>query len=255
MFPAQWNDDGLLFYLQGLDPLYGAATGFVVGTLAEDGPHLAREIDSALPTTITVRWRELVALAAVEPWPAVRLSYRSTTVVCDETFRPRSPREHVGFERGAELLFEHCARFAPARLERGWLDVQPVAWERVARMPGDETTASAGAYRSAAGGGEPVVARRAPPSVMETLAHFLASGPSQPFGAHPREVVVTDRELYARRRDGSVFRLPLAELRLGRGAPDRDSVFVFGRSTRLVLPARRDPCPVAAALWSRLDDG
>jgi hypothetical protein len=72
-----------------------------------------------------------------------------------------------------------------------------------------------------------------------------------PWKDHPRELALTAEHVCVLHRNGSVARLPLAALRAMRVSGTGDRLYLFGRSTRLLLP-RRKHCDVVAALDRRL---
>lgn len=199
---------------------------------------------------VLVPWQHLGLLEAVDPWPAVRVRWRQNGYPGDAFFRGRGDTE--AFTARLEALFDHSQEQLGARaakvIERGWLARADVDWEMVAAFPGDAPVSGSGAYRTAAASrpSEPVLARREAPSTAERLVLWLSSTPETPWAEHVLEIVVTDANLYARRRDGTIARLPLWSLRTRLGG--RDGVYVFGRRTRLVLPQREAPCPVAQHL-------
>lgn len=248
--PARWNRDGVVFFTTG--QAYEAEAFFHA---AGDDPHATEDIHSAHPQSITVRWRDLLRLEPIDPWPSLRVRYVGGDTACADTFAPRWRWRVDEFAAAVEALIEHASAHAPAVVHRGWLDQPVIEWERVRELPGGRVPLGPGAYRSATATGEPIVARRDAPTPFEALLQWTASTPDRPWRDHPREVVVTDEHVYARRRDRSAWRLPLSSLRAARGAPDGDAVFVFGRHTQLVLPARSpEGCPVARALFDALHE-
>ncbi len=199
---------------------------------------------------VVVPWTRLERLEAVDPWPGLRIRWREAEFPGDAYFTADGDARQ--FEARVEQLVDYAAEQLGARASRviadGWLARADVQWEVVAHFPRDPEPGQAGVYRTAAPTRphEPILARRAAPSPYEALLVWLASTPEEPLHEHVREVLVTDAYLYARRRNGAVARLPIWALytRLG----SRDSVYVFGRRVRVILPERDAPCPVVAHL-------
>jgi len=247
-FPARWNEDGLVF----------DNTGHVPPPLRPR----TREwepLDVGSVTSIALRWREVTALEAIEPWPHVKVVWYFNHARYEERIVPLRIWGRGGplaFEQGAEALFAYAGEILrPAQLRRGWLDEPIVEWELCSDLPGHEPPPeAAGAYRTAAARVvEPIVARRAPLTPFEAMLCWLASGPGRPWQDTPREVVLTEEHLYARRRDRRAWRLPLSELRVRYGEAASDAFYVFGRRTMVILPGR-EGCPVRARLDELLEE-
>jgi hypothetical protein len=124
-----------------------------------------------------------------------------------------------------------------------------VDWEKVKHMPHALPAARGeGAYRTSEGSRIEVVrAHRPPRSLLATLGDWLRAESSAHFRAQPLEVVVTDDDVYARFRDRSVGRLPVAMLRAALRGERGEVTYLFGRSARLRLP-HVEGCPVEALL-------
>jgi hypothetical protein len=129
-----------------------------------------------------------------------------------------------------------------------------IDWERVKRMPHDLPAQPAeGAYRSTVGKRAPViVARRATLTVVEAFFDWLVSTTAFPFKEQPLSIVVTEEDVYARFRDGTVGRLPRSALRARFEIRRAGTVYVFGRAARLLVPAGAAGAAVAGVLDSQL---
>lgn len=248
-FPAAWTGRGLVFHLRphrelpGVDPL-----------------------DTTNPNAIVLRWHELRELAAVDPWPRFRVRWRGPGGGDDHTFAPA--RDVVltllmpalapePFAEQVGRLIEHTQRHAPHAVRRGWLDAPEVRWERVGSMPevagGARPELGHGAFRAIARPVEEMATAVRPPNrPLESMMQWLMSTPDRPWRQHPREVRLGPEHLYAARRDGTIWRVPLETLRARVGEPSEDALYVFGRRTSIVL-TKRDACEVRAALDARLE--
>jgi hypothetical protein len=199
---------------------------------------------------ISVGWAQLVLVAGVDPWPGLHVRWRERGYPGDAWYRPwRNPEAFA--ERVRKLVAHVEARLgelATRRVDRGWIGKPDIQWEVVAGFPDEPTAGGRGAYRTAGKRtpDEPIVARRAAPASFERMLLWLASRADTPWREHVEDIVVTDTYLYARRRDSTIARLPLWALRTRLGT--RDGVYVFGQRTRVVLPQRSGPCPVAQHL-------
>jgi hypothetical protein len=260
-FPARWTDEGIVFYPEGRSLVGGVETVSVVD-----------------PKAVVVRWRRLMELEAVHPWPRFRVRWGSMSksdltptelaMVSGplpgpggQTFGPpgaatasvlsTSRLEPDGFAAHVSALFDHVARFKPTVIRRGWLDDPDVDWEPVSELPAAAGATSArGVFRSAAAPAPPIV--RGPPSAYEALLEWIASGSERPWSEHPREVRLTADHVYVLRRDRRIVRLPLSLLRARVGGVREDAVYVFGRRRGLLLTYRTN-CPVREALDRRLE--
>lgn len=152
------------------------------------------------------------------------------------------------------MWFERAYEFAPDdavdRIDHGWLDIEDVRWARSADIP-NESTAKGTPFRSAAESG--VVARRSAPSSYEALLIWLASDVEHPWQSTPRRIALTEDSVLAEFNDGDTYMLPRSALRERLDSSGKDSIFLFGRCTRLVL-IHREGCEVHAALSKQLDD-
>ncbi|MFK7990787.1 MAG: hypothetical protein AB8I08_32505 [Sandaracinaceae bacterium] len=207
---------------------------------------------------IQLRLEQLETVAAVEPWPSLHVAWKTKHLTLDRTLSPPERRFGDGGPTNAQRAHEEMvltvveqlrASSAASAVERGWTAFDVVPWEQTQEWP-DDAEVGDGAFRTAADA-DPVVARRASPSPLESLLVWLASSPDKRLVNTPREVVLTREQLYARFSDDVVRRLPRDCLRARRGPPDKDAVYLFGRRTRLVLP-HRDGCPVREALDAQL---
>lgn len=208
---------------------------------------------------IQLRLHQIRELKAVEPWPALHVAWSTKHLELDRTLVPSERRFGSAGPTEAQLAHERMVTDVIARLkanpraasiaiDEGWAAFPVVPWTPVEGFP--EDAPGDGAFRTAADA-DPVIARRAPPSTIETLLVWIASSPDRRLAETPGEVVVTRDHLYARFSDGRVRRLPRHILRTRKGPTDDDAVYVFGRRTRLVLP-HREGCPVRAALDEQL---
>lgn len=214
------------------------------------GPQTVRPDDFTLDPTgfrlkeamaaLDVRWPELWQLRLVEPCPSFEVEWRHVGGRSERRFVARFRSERLEVEQAVLRLADHVTEHRPHALEPGWSAFENVPWERVGRLP-EETrgqTRGEGAYRQArVSPEERVVATWGPPSAMGAMLQWLASTPERRWRDHPKRVVVTERFVYAHRRDDTFARLPLETLRLRRG--DDDAIYVFGRKTELVLPESR----------------
>lgn len=203
---------------------------------------------------IVVGWDDLRVLDLVDPWPRFRLAWNIPGGSASELVGPERPEDEVAFGAALERAVAHIEKRMPERVVRGWLDAPVTPWERVEAMPVDERTLDTVAWLRASPAQlrERVRASRTRTS-YEALLAWLTSRASLPWRAQPQAIAVTDDHIYAHRADGTVHRLPLAALRLGFFNDHGDHVFVFGRSTRLVLPARLQ-CRVVDELLDRLEE-
>ena len=199
---------------------------------------------------VTIGWSNLVLLEAIDPWPRVHVSWRERGYPGDAFFTARWDKERFGariaalFDYARYRLGDHGAH----KLSFGWVGRPEVPWERVAELPNEEVTRNDGAYRTSARARptEPILARREAPGSLEKLMLYLGSSTEARWSDYVGAIVVTDSHLYAELRGGEVGRLPLSTLRSRIGG--RDGIYVFGKHTRVMLPQRSGPCPVAQHL-------
>ncbi len=246
-FPVLWTREGIALHFgayrdePGLDPLDTRDIGAVV-----------------------LRWHEVREVAAVDPWPRVRVAWSGPGGGDEHTFAPVRDSTDAAFSGQltsepfavrAAALIEHVVKHAPAVVDRGWLDLDEVSWEQVAslpELPGERPVVGDGAFRAAPRPvEEEAVALREAPTPYEAMLDWLASSPERPWRAHPRRVRTSTHSLYVERRDRTLWRLPLEALRLRVGAYDEDAYYIFGRRTAVLL-THRDGCPVRKALDARL---
>lgn len=198
---------------------------------------------------VTIGWSNLILLEARDPWPRVHVAWRERGYGGDAFFTARWDAE--AFAARIEALFqfarERVGEHGAHRIERGWVGRPDVSWEKVAALPDDNLVANHGAYRTSARARptEPIVARREAPTSLERLVIYLGSGQEVLWRDQVGAIVVTDTHLYAERR-GGIGRLPLSTLRARLGG--RDGLYIFGARTRVLLPQRAAPCPVAQHL-------
>ena len=235
----------------------GFAQAFLFSVTAEDAKRRWLEI----PLDLKLRWYELQELSLDHAWPEWSIRFRSARTVDTRHYKPGSGRRALGFDAsgGQKARFEQLAesflqavrKYSRAKVGEGWHAHPAVAWERVDEMP-TTMVAGAGAFRTAATGPK-IIAQRGPSGPLETVWSWLASSPERRWRDTPKELVVTQDSLFARFWSGEAYRLPLAALR-ERRAPEEsdDAVYVFGRSTHVVLLAG-EGCPVDAALRRVLD--
>lgn len=233
-----------------IDDGNAVALGVELAPSPDGGPPLRHETRKA----IVVPWEDLRELALVDPWPRFRLAWTFPDGTASELIGPAQPEEDEAFGQALERTVAHVAARMPERVARGWLDAPIVPWEPVDAMPVDERTLDTVEWLRATPTElrERVRASRTRTS-YEALLAWLASRASLPWRAQPRALAVTDDYVYAERADESVHRLPLEALRLAFHNDSDDHVFVFGRSTRLVLPARLQ-CRVVDELLDRLEE-
>lgn len=211
------------------------------------------------------KWSELLEIDAAEPYPSLRISWRTRGSGRDQNvFAPehtvtgrffsisRAARDR--FAAAVERLVDAIEELKPAEItipvRRGWLDVPHVEWEEVEAMPELTSEQDRGVYRSASLA-ETVIASRSAPSVFESLLAWLASSPDRRWRETPREISITREYLYARLRDGKAYRLPISTLRARQHA-DGDVVYTFGRGTFVIL-LHREGCRVREVLDRRLE--
>jgi len=105
---------------------------------------------------IDIPWPELMAVEAVDPWPRVRVTFRSRSWRSDPDQtatvgpEPAAPlRAERRFAAHVEAFLAEVARRHPRRLRPGWERFPKVAWSPVRRLPGDgsSTGPPLGAYR------------------------------------------------------------------------------------------------------------
>ena len=199
---------------------------------------------------ITIGWSNLLQLEAVDPWPRVHVSWRERGYPGDAFFTARWEKERFGVR--VEALFDYARHrlgdHGAHKLSYGWVGRPEVPWERVAELPSEDVTRDDGAYRTSARARptEPILARREAPGSLEKLMLYLGSTTEARWSDYVGAIVVTDSYLYAERSGGQVGRLPLGALRARIGG--RDGIYVFGKQTRVILPQRSGPCPVAQHL-------
>jgi hypothetical protein len=213
------------------------------------------------------KWSELFAIEACEPYPSVRVMWRTRGSSRDETiFAPertatgrffsvsRAARDRFAsaVERWVEAILDEKPTDSRVVVERGWLDIEHVEWEEVVAMPDVTPEQDRGVYRSGSRA-EAVIASRSAPTAFESLLAWLASSPDRRWRETPREISVTREHLYARLRDGKAYRLPISALR-ARQEADGDVVYTFGRGTFVILLHRKD-CRVRELLDRRLEAG
>ena len=209
-----------------------------------------------IPFILQLRWYELMELSFEHPWPEWSIRFRSAGTVDTRHYRPGSGQRALGFgaSDGQKARFEEMAEsflatvreHSRAKVKVGWQAHPTVRWERVNDLP-SQSLVGEGAFRTAASGPQ-IVAQREPKNPLQTIWAWFASSPERRWRDTPRELVVTKDSLFARFWNGQAYRLPLAALRERRAHEDSDdAVFVFGRSTHVVL-LDTENCPVDAAL-------
>ncbi|MEM9069999.1 MAG: hypothetical protein AAGE52_15940 [Myxococcota bacterium] len=191
-----------------------------------------------------LRWQQIEEVAAIDPWPTLRVSWRVSHGVSDQrTYRAGLDR--AGQDAVVEQLFDYLAeREVRCRVEAGWAAHPFVEWEECT-WPEDQNRE--GGYREGILRSE-LLAYREPPSAWEYMLTFVTL---RRFGEIPRELALTRDDLYARDAKGGVRRLPRATLRARRLDVHDDRVYLFGRWTPVVLAAR-DSCPVRDMLDAQL---
>lgn len=210
---------------------------------------------------IQLRLRQVRELRAAEPWPALHVAWSTKHLEAERMLTVPERRFGSGGPTDAQLAHERMVVEVITRLranpnakgavvDPGWVAFPVVPWEDVEGLPLDDAVGE-GAFRTAADV-DPVVARRAGPSPLESMLVWIASSPDRRLVDTPREVVLTRAQLYARFAEGVTRRLPRTSLRERLGPADDDAVYVFGRRTRLVL-THREGCPVREALDAQLE--
>ena len=211
--------------------------------------------------TLQLRFSNVLRVEAVDPWPGLRIHWKKGSEETSQTFHPVRLHQVLAFEPDggereafAKVISELLTAFEEVDVHRvgvGWRDAPHVPWALVERWPDAEGGTEQGAYRTAH---VPIVARRGKPSSYEALLTWLASSPERPWRDTAREMVLTSRELFVRHWNRKVYALPRDTLRTrldGTWEGKRDSVYVFGQRTFLVVPYR-EGCEVAAALDHQL---
>lgn len=200
--------------------------------------------------SVTVRWRDVVSLEPVAPWPQVLLEWDARSAGVSR-MRLAAGGDPVVFEDRVRELVDAARRHArsPEHVRDGWLAVPTVAWEPVERWPGEGVDEAAVGYRTAPARPVEILARRPSRGGLHVLLQWLASSPSRPFAKMVKEALLTPKHLYVRRRDGTEARLPRAALRTRRG--EDDAIYVFGRRTEVLL-GDRSGCPVCRRLDAQL---
>ncbi len=153
-----------------------------------------------------------------------------------------------GFAAMVEQLLALAEEHASERVHRGWLDIPERLPEEVDTLPEGEAVGNAGVYRTS----ERVVARRPRPGAWSIVTTWLASSPEKPWRSTTRDIVMTERHIYARSWGGRAFRVPLTTLRVRLEGPYGDAVYVFGKRNFVVIP-RDEKCAVQKRLDARLD--
>ncbi|HJL20491.1 MAG TPA: hypothetical protein RMH99_32790 [Sandaracinaceae bacterium LLY-WYZ-13_1] len=219
--------------------------------LLDDEIRIRRDVaDEPGPSLVsTVRYHvgpdRLAHLEAVAPWPRIRVR----TLDHDLTIRPGRGVDERVMGAQVERIFDWAARRSDATREPGWLTLPVVPWERAETWPTEQKRLGDGAFRTAPGALDPLVAERTGPTPLERFWIWLSTGePSR-----DADVALTGRFVY-RRRAGRIERVPRDTLRSLHRSEDDDRVFCFGRSTKLLLLARPDPCPLVAGLEADLEE-
>lgn len=188
---------------------------------------------------VAVAWDDLALFAASDPWPAVTVATHAKT---SHHLRPAADAREA-FERAVEDAAAAVEERAPSALRPGWLAIPRVEWEPTDEWP-TELPAGDGAFRTAAGRADPLIALRPGPSSFERLLDWIVStAPAHLAG----EVALTPRYVYTRRHGERPRRLARETIRRVERTDPGDVVVTFGRSTRLVLPLRPH-CPVVEHL-------
>ncbi len=202
------------------------------------------------------KWTQVIEIAAIEPWPAFRISWRFKRIVDHRVFAPvrgwfvANPSEtERNWDTILEALFERVVSLGVrVELQRGWLDADYVEWVDDPAWPIDGAEGQ-GSYRTSAR--ERVLAQRERPSPGEFIISWFAAGTRQPWQYTPREIVVTRECVHARLAGGRMAKLPLGALRRRVGGASNALIYIFGRCTPLVL-AHRPNCPVRRLFDERL---
>jgi hypothetical protein len=228
-----------------LTPALGKPSRFVEGF---DPRHLG----------LSVPWAALVRIEACDPWPAFRLTTLFGKREETHDFHPLNVHRVLSFtpddaqlkafEELVRVVIELAEEHAPERIARGWLDILERLPEEVDALPAGEAIGDSGVYRTS----ERVVARRPRPGVFDVVATWLASSPEKPWRSTTRDIVMTERHVYARSWGGRCFRVPIATLRCRLTGPYGDAVYVFGKRNFVVIP-RDEGCAVQKRLDARLD--
>lgn len=188
---------------------------------------------------VDVAWADLALFAPSDPWPALTVSTRANT---SHHLRPVADAREA-FERAVEAAAAAVEERAPSALRPGWLAIPRVEWAPTDEWP-TELPGGDGAFRTAAGRADPLIALRPGPASFERMLDWLAgTPPAQRAG----EIALTPRFVYTRRHGERPRRLPRETIRRLERTDPGDVVVTFGRSTRLVLPFRPH-CPVVEHL-------
>lgn len=212
--------------------------------MREGGLRLGAGLDS-----VEIAFAQLLHVEPVDPWPSLALGWVDRGEAYQTVLSPREPGDDAeAFAAIVEaVVVTHAARLQA--VAKGWLQHSTLAWERVEALPGERDEApSAGGYRMAPGVADEVVARRKTAAGESALWTWVwARLLPAPRRVDPKEVVLTKRYVYVRTRRGERLRMPVSALRASWLTADGDAIYVFGRSTELLL-VRQEGCELAPAL-------
>ncbi len=202
--------------------------------------------------SVEISLAQLYHVEPVDPWPSVAVGWLDRGESYAAVMTPGRHQDAGDFAAVVEELVTYEAR-GLAAVSLGWLKHPVLPWERVDAMPGEREEGPAmRGYRMAPEVEDPVIARRTTaPGAGALLAWVWSQLVRAPRRIDPREIVLTQRFVYARTRSGDRLRLPVSALRTARRTPQGDVIYVLGRSTELLV-VRQEGCELAAALEAKV---
>jgi len=206
------------------------------------------------PFVLSIARADLRKVEAVEPWPSVRIVFRSGRVIDERIYSVdgRPSHQSSSFSKAVEALFGGLEEMGhECTLERGWLNYPVVRWQPVDAMPEGARDTGQGAYRSGSVG-QAIVAHRPAAKGIETLLCWLSSTPERRFRDTPFEVTLTPEDVWVRFHGGRVGRVPRSALIEAHANSEGDTTYRFGRRLFLLMP-HREGCEVVAALNRQLE--
>lgn len=213
----------------------------------EDGIVLGELLES-----VEIALAQLYHVEPVDPWPSIALGWVDRGASYSTVLTPRPEQDSEAFAARVEELVSRDAR-ALSAVSKGWLRFPVLEWERVEALPGEREEGPAmRGYRMSPQVEDPIVARRTmAPGGGALLAWVWSQLVRAPRRIDAREIVLTERFVYARTRAGERLRLPASALRTARWTPAGDTIYVLGRCTELLV-VRQDGCELAAALEAKV---
>lgn len=154
-----------------------------------------------------LRMHRLVTVEAVEPWPALRIAWKTRHLSKGWILAPPSKRSGLGGPTRRQLAHETMVvqllealsthpRASDLELRLGWAALPHVHWAAAEAFP-EETRRGEGAFRRGAGPAR-IVARRPGPTPFGALLVWLASSPDRKWVETPGEVVLTREQVFVR---------------------------------------------------------